>query len=425
VKDLPAPLTVCRVPQLFSPSQLVGAEHCSLRAVLGSTGNVPALVAHPAAAIGRVFHRLLELAVRGAVKRAGTPEEDAERLLDRLLQDEQTRLAKGLPGPVPDLRHVLPPAIWHAKRRAVVDLAAHYVSGVLPRAPGAGPSAGIRAQELPDVGRWSEIRMEDPELRLRGRADMIERQHATVVVRDLKTGRVLSDAGEILPHIELQMRLYGVMARRIWPRVDVRLVVDDGLEHEVAFGQAEEDATLAWLTAFQERLRPDSTLPAHLLATPGDACEGCQFRHLCPAYRDAAPAFWQRANLVRMPLDIWGSVVGIAITSETSCDVTVIDAENRRVKVFGLLRSRVEGMPIGRHLWLFGLRTSDRRRGQDGWRHPRNFYEVAEHDPYARAWSLESFGDHNQDSPDATSERSSACSTPAGGLRPHPGGPCS
>jgi hypothetical protein len=94
-----------------------------------------------------------------------------------------------------------------------------------------------------------------------------------------------------------------------------------------------------------------------------------------------------------MPLDIWGTVLGIAFRSETICDVTAMDAANRRVKIFGLLRSRVEGLPLGGRIWLFGLKTSDRRREHDGWRHPRNFFEVAEHDPYARAWSVESFID--------------------------------
>lgn len=234
--------------------------------------------------------------------------------------------------------------------------------------------------------------MEAAELRLVGRADLVERQPGKVVVRDLKTGRVFTQEGEIMPHIGRQMRLYGVMAHRVWPDAEIQLVIDDGTEHEVSFSAAEDENTLTWLHGFLERLPAESTQLAEALATPGEACEACGFRHLCPAYRRAAPAFWQREMPALMPLDTWGEIADIAVRPNGLCEVTLTDAANRTVKVFGLRRARVEALAAGDLLWLFGLRTSDRRRGPEGWRHPRNFFEVADDDPFARAWSLETYG---------------------------------
>jgi hypothetical protein len=92
-----------------------------------------------------------------------------------------------------------------------------------------------------------------------------------------------------------------------------------------------------------------------------------------------------------MPLDSWGELIEIAVKSGELCNVTIMDAGNRTAKVFGLLRARIDQLATGDRLWLFGLRSSDRRRGPGGWWHPRNYFEVADDDPYARAWSLETF----------------------------------
>ena len=99
-------------------------------------------------------------------------------------------------------------------------------------------------------------------LRLRGRADMIQRTAADVVIRDLKTGRVLTNEGDVLPHIERQMRLYGAMARAIWPSADVSLVVDHGLERAVDRGAEAREAILQQIV-----IRPGmKRLDRHILA---------------------------------------------------------------------------------------------------------------------------------------------------------------
>lgn len=330
------------------------------------------------------------MAVRGEIPRTGTPSEDAERMLDRLLDAEDARLAVTWPGDPPRLREVFPPLIWRRKRRVVLDLAEKYLSWVVPRAAASAGGQTRNARDLPSNGSWTEVQIEAPELRLRGRADVIQRAAGNVVIRDLKTGRVLTNDGEVLPHIERQMRLYGTMAHALWPSAQVSLVVDHGIEREVGFSRDHETDVLAWLSDVLVRLPPESEVDAEALATPGEACEGCAHRHICPAYRKSAPSFWLGEVPARMPLDTWGEVVTIGARGDLA-DITLRDAAGRIVKVFGLATFRVSSTQPGDAMWLFGLRTQDKRGGPESWRYPRNFFEVPDDDPYARAWTVQSF----------------------------------
>src|SRR5262245_60425415 len=161
------------------------------------------------------------MAVRGQIARHGTPARDAETTLERLLDDEEARLTVVWPPPAPNLRSVFPPLIWRRKRRVVLDLAEPYLSGAVPRVQESVPGGPRSPKDFPSAGRWSELRIEVPELRLAGRADLVDLEPGKVTIRDLKTGRVVMDDAKILPHIEWQMRLYGIMARRIWPNSEV------------------------------------------------------------------------------------------------------------------------------------------------------------------------------------------------------------
>jgi RecB family exonuclease len=389
---IPTPLSQCGVPEVFSPSQLASGSTCLLRTVLGSARELPALTAHPAAAIGKVFHKLLELAVRGQVERASSPSEDVRRALERLLDEEQARVSRNWAAPAPQLRAVFPPLVWRRKQRVVLDLAEAYLTGRVPRSAINDSSSGRTARELSDLGSWPELHISVPELRLSGRIDLLQREAGDVIIRDLKTGRVASEDGEVLPHIELQMRLYGLMARRTWPRAAVRLIVDYGIEREVPFGPMEEVETEKWLSECLARLPAQSAAHADTLASPGAVCEFCVYRHICPAYRRAAPEFWKGPAAVRMPLDTWGTLHRIDLGPNGQFNATVRDAAGRTVKAFGLQQSRLNIAREGEDMWLFGLRTRERRGSADGWHHPLNFFEIAEDDPFAQAWSLQVFG---------------------------------
>jgi len=391
VTQLPESLIRCRVPSAFSPSQLAFGEQCLLRALLGSARDLPKLASHPAAALGSVFHKLLERAVRGEIPREATVAEDAERELDRLLDEGDARLAATWSGDPPRLRDVFPPLTWRRKRRVVLDLAEKYLSGAVPRVTGSSGGGVRNARDLPADGNWSEVDLESSSLRLRGRADLIQRVAGDVVIRDLKTGRVVTNEGDVLSHIERQMRLYGAMAHDVWPAATVSLRIDDGIEREVEFTSDHEADVLAWLRGVLDRLPSDREIAAESLATPGEACEGCANRHVCMAYLRDAPEYWRGDARVRMPLDVWGEITGVFPRQDGLADLTVRDAAGRTAKVFGLAAFRVEDVRPGDRVWFFGLRTRDKRGGPELWRHPHNFFEVADDDPYGRAWTVQVF----------------------------------
>jgi hypothetical protein len=331
------------------------------------------------------------MAVRGEIPRTEKPGEDAERTLDRLLDEEDLRLATAWPDNSPRLRDVFAPLTWRRKRRVLLDLAGKYLSGEIPRAASHSNGGTRNARDLPSNGLWAEVQLDAPLLRLRGRVDLIKRAGDDVTIRDLKTGRVLTREGGVLPHIERQMQLYGAMAHVVWPSARVSLIVDHGAEREVEFGSEHETDVLAWLQTVLDRLPPGRDVEAEPLAAPGEACEGCSHRHVCSAYRRTAPVLWRGEIPVRMPLDTWGNAVDVSPRAHGLVDLTLRDAAGRTVKVFGLAAPRVAGVRPGDTIWLFGLSTRDKRGGPSVWRHPHNFFEVADDDPFARAWALQSF----------------------------------
>ena len=217
-----------------------------------------------------------------------------------------------------------------------------------------------------------------------------------VHIRDHKGGRILDRDGTVLQSIQLQLRLYGLAVLDDRPNSRVRLSVSNGKQNYViAFGDSDVDETREWLDGFLSALRPGSEQLSETHATPGTACSLCAHRHVCPAYRRAAPQNWLDGTRDgRQPLDTWGVVT----TAESSHGLTRLDllaASSRRVRVQRLdaARHELENLKVGQGIWLFGL-ASPRKRVVGG-RHvqPRNFYELPASPSEHRAWSLTIFED--------------------------------
>jgi RecB family exonuclease len=383
-------------PATFSPSQLGVADECLLRAVLGSARGIDPLPAHPAAEVGTAFHLLLERAIRGEIARRGTAEEDARRELDAILVEANERFAARLPeSPPADLRDVWTPLAWRRKVRLVLDLAVRHMERGGAAAPVYAASSmqgggGLSLSDLGPVGTWAEVRMRAPDLRIAGRADVVERSRGQVTIRDLKTGRVTEADGAVRPHLARQLRVYGLMARRQAPAAVVRLVVDDGTERDVPFGPHEEAETETWVKATVARVPSGVPVAAERLARFGPACDGCGFRHVCPEYRRRAPEAGRSGATHRLPLDTWGTLAEVGGAGDRR-RLRLVDAAGRSVSVTGLLPARTTEWVAGQRVYLFGLRTRDRHVGQDVVRQPLNFHETTVDDRHDRAWALAAF----------------------------------
>ncbi len=400
-QQLPPLLSMVVPPPTFSPSHLGVADECLLRAVLGSARVVASLPAHPAADVGTAFHLLLERSIRGEITRMGTAEEDAERTLDEILIEANRRFAARLPeASSVVLKDVWSPLLWRRKVRRVIDLAVRQMEGGGSAAPAysgvlAHGGVGLALSDLGSVRTFAEVRMRASDLRLAGRADVVERSAGHITIRDLKTGRVTDPDGSVSPHVARQLRVYGLMARRQEPAAAVRLVVDDGTEREVPFGPKEEAETEEWVRATMARVPSGVPVDADQLARFGPACDGCGFRHVCPEYRQRAPEAWSSGAKHRIPLDTWGRLTDVQ-GAEDRHRVRLVDAAGRSVSITGLLPARTRGWYPGDLVSLFGLRTRDRHVGQDAVRQPLNFHETTVDDRRDRAWALAVFRDESQ-----------------------------
>jgi len=233
-------------------------------------------------------------------------------------------------------------------------------------------------------------------LRLNGRADRIARlADGTIEIRDYKTGEVLDADGEVLAHVVTQLRAYGLLVMEKSPGLPIRLVVDDGTEHEVSFTTRDQRRIRRSLAAINSELPEGRVLDAASLATAGEGCTTCAFRHRCSSYLDAAPTWWRSraSGPADIPQDVWGVITQVSASGDNVLDVTITDAAERRVRLDRLDLSRwKDEVKVGDRLWAFNLESPiSRVRARAAKLHPTSFYECPADSIQQRAWAAQLF----------------------------------
>jgi hypothetical protein len=336
------------------------------------------------------------MASNGMIQRKGSAEEDAEEALEALISETKTRLsADPLRSVYADLKMTMSSLDWVRKNRMIIDATVKLLESSNHTGEGRSTrhSRNLEYKDLPRVGRWSEIWIIAPRLRLRGRMDIVEMETDSVSVRDLKTGRIEDSAGQVLEHIASQMQLYGLMVNEMErSRKRVRLFVEQTEDLEIPFDVDTIASTEQRLWAVLDQLPEGATKKAGELATPDASCRFCSFRHRCGSYLEDAPGKWNSGSRYIMPTDAWGIVDRIELRREGNT-MAIRDAEDRTLKVFGLRDALVVDVGVGKNVWLFGL--SAKRVAYDGemYRHPLNFFESDPNNPWSRAWALQVFLD--------------------------------
>lgn len=388
--QLPSQIAELTAPRSFSPSQLAVARDCALRAVLATEHNVTRLDAHPAAAIGSALHELVEKAARGELA-GDTRPKALDKMLSSILETARRKLEAQTGRRAPDLTKIYPALVWRKRKQAAFDVASRFLGQAqVPRIGGA--KRRVEFTLLPLNGRWIELPVESASLRLHGRIDILIRRNNEFTIRDLKTGRVTDDTGEIAEHIAVQMQLYGLIILDQYPGSKVSLVVDHGSDSQVAFGDEIVANVKESLLQLLSGLPPGVRTAAVTLASPGKICWGCLFRHICPAYLRWAPRAWQEPTAFRLPFDTWGVLRKSVARPNGLLDLDILDAADRHVRVFGLRRDDYpEAVGEGDFIWIFGLASSD-RAASASLRHPLNFYQVPASDGEEPAWTLQAFG---------------------------------
>ena len=392
---LPDPIRLVTIPKTFSVSQIVAVDDCFLKVLMAIQGDsIARLLPNPSAELGKVFHSLLEKAVKGFSNGEDASLEGLEIVLDRLLNETRTKLEKDpQTASYADLPKTMTPLAWERKRRSLLDTAfdsinsMQYVKKTSPRVR----NGGFGFEDAKGNGRWVEVPICVPALRLKGRMDVLERTGDEIKIIDLKSGRVENAEGEVKPKIVLQLLLYGILAQSLDPRARVSLVVNDGAVHPVPFDPEIVKETEAWLHSTMSSLVTGAIISAEEHAKVGPDCRWCGIRHRCARYLREAPDLWIREIDWRPPLDTWGTVERQVTKSNKLFDLTLLDAGGRRIKIFRVRETHLSEFKIGKTVWFFDLAASRPALGGNPWRHPLNFHEIGECDAIDRAWSLQVF----------------------------------
>ena len=395
MRILPDPICFVTTPEVFSVSQIVTANDCLLKGLLTfQNDDVVPLKSNPSAELGKVFHSLVEEAVRGFSEKKDVSIKMMEEMLDHILQKKE-QLLKSDPSTAQyaNLSKTMTPLAWERKRRTLLDLAFEFV----------GNSRSVRREQnkkqwhdfdyrnLSGDGRWTEVPIHVPELRLKGRIDLLERTGEEIKITDLKSGRVRGIDGEIRPGISFQLCLYGIMVQSLSPKTKVTLIANDGEGHPVPFDSSIAVGTEDRLQSLVDDLLPGARYCTRQYASIGQSCQWCRFRHQCEEYLNIIPNLWKCEVKWRLPLDSWGTVERIESTGRELVNLILLDEANRRIKISRIQRIHLEEQIAISRLYLFNLTTSLPSRQKSMWRHPINFYEIDDCRTCGRAWSLEVF----------------------------------
>lgn len=383
ISALPPPLATAIVPRLFAVTALAEARDCRLRLVLQSQSirqETLRLPAGPAAALGTLAHRYFS--ARAVATEMGVS------LFERIHRDFADELAtNSATTHYADLPSVIGLSAWSRFRLEVIERR----KGSAPVLPSSRPKSATRGTIF---GR--ERPLVSQRLRLNGRADRIIRlEEGTIEIRDYKTGKILDSDGGILAHIVFQLRAYGLLVLEQSPGLPIRLIVDDGTEHEVGFTTRDQSRLRRLVNEISSDLPAGRRLDALSLATAGEDCATCVFRHFCGAYLNAAPAWWRMpaCGPAEIPRDVWGVIVQVSSIADGIFNVTITDPVGRQVRLDRLDFSRWKDEPrVGAKLWAFNLESPvSRVRARAAKFHPTSFYECPADSTQQRAWALQLF----------------------------------
>jgi hypothetical protein len=246
---------------------------------------------------------------------------------------------------------------------------------------------------LQDGTQAAEVPFESATLGIRGRLDLVSIENRQIILTDFKSGRVTDLEGKMNEQIARQLRLYGLALHELAPEKDLLLrIVSRGGESIVRFDEAMRIETSEWLAGITDALEVGTRMSAAELAVIGPQCARCDVRPICPGYLDAVGELWKRDDTAfELPLDTAGTVVGIREQGPGLLSVKIVDHGDRTVKIHRLSAERMQGVATGQALWLFDLASIEAKMLTTGWRHPRNFHEMAMLPTDRTAWTMRMF----------------------------------
>lgn len=373
VPELPPPITNVVVPGAFAPSTWLRMEACPLSVWADEHATLAPAVK---AVVGRVLHSAREEVLnRNLVGPQNTAA--VREVVESARIAEENRIAAS-----PDPLGVSLDQAYGSRRwlQRVLWLEA-WARGISERRAGrrSSPASHSKALTTDCFALGTEPTWRATSLRLVGRPDEAWlSDRGDVVVSDYKTGFVVGRDGQIAPHVEVQIRLYLLMAEELTGGRVVGLVEGAG-STPVRWNSDVREMMRRRVAEFGERFPAGATVAATDVATPGAQCQRCRLRPRCATYLRAATAWWPNTGGHPRPLpaDAWGRVSLINV-DPLGVGARLVDDAGHTILVRGLDPGRrVADLPIGSRLLLFDLEATEDAVVHGRRIHPRTFHERA------------------------------------------------
>lgn len=307
----------------ISPSRYHQFKQCTLREVWQANGKPPILSVSPAARLGSVAHKILELAGRRRID-----SETLDEAWDDAVSDIEQKMRHAgeehlLPLCNSVQRYEVKKSLTFAAARRIT---AEHPAGFIPEATD-GPAAR------------SEVWLESRDGLLGGFVDRIVPGEYGVEIVDYKTGAVTEQqTGNVRVAYEVQLLLYAGLYHENggeWP-ARLTLITLAGAKHDVPMDTAKAhqlvDEARAKLIEINALI--SAGIPPESLASPSPAaCAFCGYRPACKKY-------WEkREQSPEWPTDVSGTLSSVTMLGNGTLFI-VLGTGEQRVTVRGLSAGR-------------------------------------------------------------------------------------
>ncbi|MFN8552536.1 MAG: PD-(D/E)XK nuclease family protein [Candidatus Obscuribacterales bacterium] len=318
--NLSAPPAIIQL-KTISPSRFQSLALCQLRELWNSS--LPDSKRHlppwPAARVGTIIHKLLELAAKGKIH------DNVEHCWRELVSQSEDDLANSwVTRPLIPLSRTQPSfevRMYRALRKAT-EVVGKYVSSAAPQSQ-FGP----------------EIKVKSRDGTVRGAIDLVRPGEAGPVIVDYKTGTIFETDNNafavIKPEYVTQMTLYAALYHEqfdTWPS-GLELVPLRGQTVRLSFDTSKAAELLEEakdsLRAVNAKVEQHTSI-SELASLSPENCKFCQHRPVCPAYREHAPTLASAA----FPFDEYGKLVAIHRQTDelVSLQMRTANGDDREIK---------------------------------------------------------------------------------------------
>ena len=299
-------------------------KECALREVWRANRKLPLLPVSPAAKLGSVAHKILELVSRGHIDKDSLQEawdEAVARVEEQMHEAGEDHLF-----PLRDS------AQRYEVKKRLTFAAVHRITSAHPSEPPSTPVQGGT-----DVG--AEVWLESADGLLGGFVDRIVPGDHGVEILDYKTGAVTEhETGDVKAAYEVQLLLYaGLYQEKTddWP-AKLTLATLGGTQHDVSLDTIRSrelmDEARANLRELNELVSGGAS-PEQLASPSAAACAFCGYRPACKRY------WTERGPDMDWPVDVTGTVRTVTVLGNGTLRVT-IDTGDGIASVRGLSTER-------------------------------------------------------------------------------------